>query len=911
MINKMELLPGLAAEKFLETRIAQLRNSNAEEGLAIIKEEISCIFNRRYEQLRQDTNFIQVFFTKKKDLRGEQVSLGEILSGAFSLLERFYSEKKSGVETEQERNEVMVESFHTGLKVFEDIFIADYSVFESILVMMFLSHTYQREKLVGDKLKQAEKRFREFVDKNERLLRFFYCLEEFNRLNRVRLEIDQGKKSSLSVALEEEIQGGGTIDTIKRELIICRKLEFLARSLIELSEGHDPLDGVRRLLAEVYSADENQSPVKGLLDKFYKYSEFELKLTHEALLYKRIIHLNSGSRAAKNNRNEWLKSFGCNEVERLVNMLEIKNNTGGRLSSEQKIRQELYLQLRKKLDTGNSGLEDNSKSRNMLVKEDINLLVLRLGNGSLLEEQISLVEKKIENYRRENKMDYQNTVVRSYSDNISKLSQCLYFFLEFSKRRNPALGKQGKDVLSDLQKQMKELETKILSGMPESMRKLAGESVDEPAAGSSEDGEQETISEARGRTGEGRENLAKELDPREKTAQLAKTLKDLPESSRIKPLKDLAYFGTLESLQYLLPLYQSSSGFLQKLTRSTVIKIILRELKEDESRKSLGIQQKKKLIYLVVKLDNKYSYLKNMDVDDPKVRQKILDILIKEDRSFTARTLAEIIMDSDERVRATVVKLMSEMLHQEESWLLLKLLGDRNPRVRANVIESLEETGNSNVLGILMKYKFDKDNRVRANALKAIWNFGYRDVLGPLEEMILDSDPEFRASSTWVIGEIGHNQPELKNLLNVVKNDSAEIVSWNFKMAIRKIARREEGLRVLIADDDEEFSRKILRGMAADGYKTRVALDGKATLYAADKYKPHIVLLDLRLPVMNGLEVIKALREKEDSREIPIIVFFDFNSSVMIKKTLEAGATCYLLKPCSYEDIKTKLQSFI
>ena len=211
-----------------------------------------------------------------------------------------------------------------------------------------------------------------------------------------------------------------------------------------------------------------------------------------------------------------------------------------------------------------------------------------------------------------------------------------------------------------------------------------------------------------------------EIDLEEQAESLNHQLKQLPDEKKIKPLKELAYIGGLDSLRYILPLNRYSSEFMRKIARNTVCKIILRVLREDEEKPALGIQQKKKLLGYLVSLDKKYAHLEALELYDPKTTRQILDILIQEDVKFTVRTLAEIISDSDKKVRATAVKLIAEMLEEKETTLLVKLLNDPDARVRANVIESLETMGNRNVLGILMKYKRDKDNRVRANTLKAL-----------------------------------------------------------------------------------------------------------------------------------------------------------------------------------------------
>ena len=401
------------------------------------------------------------------------------------------------------------------------------------------------------------------------------------------------------------------------------------------------------------------------------------------------------------------------------------------------------------------------------------------------------------------------------------------------------------------------------------------------------------------------------IDPEEQARLLNKQLKHSSDAKKIKPLKELAFIGGLDSLRYILPLHKYSSEFMRKIARNTVVKIILRTLREDEEKPTLGIQQKKKLIEFIIKLDKKYDRLRNMQLHNPETIKQIFDILIQEDINFTARTLAEIISGSDNRVRATAVKLIAGMIEEKETTLLVKLLNDPDSRVRANVIESLEAMGNRNVVGILMKYKRDKDNRVRASTLKALWSLGYRDIEGSLREMLLDKNSRMRASAVWVIGEIGHKQTDLKDLIDIVEDDEEKIVQDSIERAEKMIIWREKGYRILVIDNDKKFLQEFIRRLAGDGFHVFAAFDGNSGVSTALKQRPEIILLNLRIPEMNGLEVLKELKAQADTRRIPVVVMCDLNSSVLIKKASEAGANDYLFKPFTYEQAKEKIKLFI
>jgi len=144
---------------------------------------------------------------------------------------------------------------------------------------------------------------------------------------------------------------------------------------------------------------------------------------------------------------------------------------------------------------------------------------------------------------------------------------------------------------------------------------------------------------------------------------------------------------------------------------------------------------KRKFVELLISLDSNYIFLKDFDLTTPKISNVLFDILARENKEFTAQKLASILVDSD-------------------------------ARVRADVIEALEAIVDTNVIGIPMRYKSDRDERVRANAIKALWNLVYREIKGARSEMLSNPDPKAQASAVRVIGEIGHNKPEIKTLMS-------------------------------------------------------------------------------------------------------------------------------------------------
>ncbi len=109
--------------------------------------------------------------------------------------------------------------------------------------------------------------------------------------------------------------------------------------------------------------------------------------------------------------------------------------------------------------------------------------------------------------------------------------------------------------------------------------------------------------------------------------------------------------------------------------------------------------------------------------------------------------------------------------------------------------------------------------------------------------------------------------------------------------------RMRRQARVLVVDDERHIARLMEFILKRQGYDVSIAYSGEEALAQAAKFLPDVVLLDLMLPGMSGLEVLTELRAVEDRAEMKVVVLtarsFEDNSNGMI----EAGANCQCTKP--------------
>ena len=104
--------------------------------------------------------------------------------------------------------------------------------------------------------------------------------------------------------------------------------------------------------------------------------------------------------------------------------------------------------------------------------------------------------------------------------------------------------------------------------------------------------------------------------------------------------------------------------------------------------------------------------------------------------------------------------------------------------------------------------------------------------------------------------------------------------------------------RILIVEDDDAMSRLLKTLLELSGYEVHVEGSGSAGLHHAAEEQPHLVILDLRLPDINGYEVCRKLRQFSNSWSMPILMLTGLDKPADQLRGFAFGADAYLTKPC-------------
>lgn len=129
-----------------------------------------------------------------------------------------------------------------------------------------------------------------------------------------------------------------------------------------------------------------------------------------------------------------------------------------------------------------------------------------------------------------------------------------------------------------------------------------------------------------------------------------------------------------------------------------------------------------------------------------------------------------------------------------------------------------------------------------------------------------------------------------------------------------------EPVLVMLVEDNADHAELVIRTLAEHRVANRIRhfMDGQSALdylFRRAPYtdpdanpRPHIILLDLRLPRVDGLEVLQAIKESEETRHIPVVVLTTSEADRDVARAYDHHVNSYLVKPVGYEEFNTLME---
>ncbi|NLB18127.1 MAG: response regulator [Syntrophomonadaceae bacterium] len=115
--------------------------------------------------------------------------------------------------------------------------------------------------------------------------------------------------------------------------------------------------------------------------------------------------------------------------------------------------------------------------------------------------------------------------------------------------------------------------------------------------------------------------------------------------------------------------------------------------------------------------------------------------------------------------------------------------------------------------------------------------------------------------------------------------------------------------RVLVVDDQKGVRRLLEELFTKGGYAVSLAIDGRDCVEKVKLSRPDIILMDMKMPVMNGLEASREVLNYDDS--IPIIMMTAYGEMEVVQKALEAGVRKYITKPFDIIEIRNMVKEIL
>lgn len=116
--------------------------------------------------------------------------------------------------------------------------------------------------------------------------------------------------------------------------------------------------------------------------------------------------------------------------------------------------------------------------------------------------------------------------------------------------------------------------------------------------------------------------------------------------------------------------------------------------------------------------------------------------------------------------------------------------------------------------------------------------------------------------------------------------------------------------KILIVEDNADLCDLLTITIRRLGHEVAIAITGEEAVERASATKPDLILMDIRLPTLNGIEATKQIKADQSTKDIPVVILSAFSMSTYGRHAVEAGAVEVLQKPVSVTDIERVLDKY-
>jgi putative two-component system response regulator len=117
--------------------------------------------------------------------------------------------------------------------------------------------------------------------------------------------------------------------------------------------------------------------------------------------------------------------------------------------------------------------------------------------------------------------------------------------------------------------------------------------------------------------------------------------------------------------------------------------------------------------------------------------------------------------------------------------------------------------------------------------------------------------------------------------------------------------------RILVVDDDERVRRLLCALLEGGADSVTTAADGSSALDAVDRIRPDLVLLDVHMPCLGGIEICRTLKSQPETRLLPVVLITGAHDGDAKRRGIEAGADDFITKPFNRHELRARIRSLI
>lgn len=127
---------------------------------------------------------------------------------------------------------------------------------------------------------------------------------------------------------------------------------------------------------------------------------------------------------------------------------------------------------------------------------------------------------------------------------------------------------------------------------------------------------------------------------------------------------------------------------------------------------------------------------------------------------------------------------------------------------------------------------------------------------------------------------------------------------------VQPMTNRRNEVRVLLVEDTEDNRLMMRRLLELSGYRVTEAVNGVEAVRVAERETPNIILMDLSLPIVDGLAATRRIRQLPELAKVPIVAVSAHDTADFHAEALAAGCNAYITKPIDYSELEDLITGF-